>query len=110
MKVHLIKLRTIQNYIRANSSSQSAFVIWVNFIKSAHWKNPREILLTFRTADILGKGTNRVVFNIGGNKYRMICTYFFGKKYVHLYVNWIGTHSEYDEICKQNLQYSITKY
>ena len=110
MKVHIIKLATIKNYVEANNDCHSAFFNWVNFIKSADWKKPSDILSTFRNADILGKGTNRVIFNIGGNNYRMICSYYFGTKTVHLYINWIGTHSEYDKLCKQNLQYTIDNY
>ncbi|WP_394367549.1 type II toxin-antitoxin system HigB family toxin [Mangrovibacterium lignilyticum] len=34
------------------------------------------------------KGSNRVVFNIGGNKYRVICQYYFGRQKVHLFIKW----------------------
>lgn len=74
------------------------------------WKHQKDIIVAFGNADILGRGSNRVVFNIGGNKYRMICSYYFGNKNVHLYINWIGRHSEYDKICDKNLQYVISKY
>ncbi|WP_298608866.1 type II toxin-antitoxin system HigB family toxin [uncultured Spirosoma sp.] len=50
---------------------------------------------TFGAADLLGNGTNRIVFDIGGNYYRMICKYAFGKNQVHLFVCWIGAHAEY---------------
>ncbi|MFZ9847108.1 MAG: type II toxin-antitoxin system HigB family toxin [Flavobacteriales bacterium] len=46
-----------------------------------------------------------MVFNIGGNNYRLICGYAFGKKFIHLYIKFIGTHAEYDKIdaCKVEL-------
>lgn len=59
---------------------------------------------------ILGWNSNRVVFNIGGNNYRMICKYAFGEKQVHLFICWIGTNTEYDELCDNNEQYTITNY
>lgn len=65
---------------------------------------------TFNTVDYLGKSSNRVIFDIGGNNFRMICKYVFGAKQVHLFVCWIGTHAEYDKICKQGEQYTINIY
>lgn len=60
-----------------------------------------------QNANILGRGSDRVVFNIGGNKYRMICKYHFGTKKVHLFISWIGTHSAYSKLCNNNEQFSI---
>lgn len=106
----MIKLKTIQKYYTSNTNSKRSFNLWIKFIERADWKIPKNIIDTFGSADILGNGTERVVFNIGGNKYRMICSYYFGKKNVHLYINWIGTHAEYTKICNENLQYKINKY
>ncbi len=110
MKVHIIKLKTIDNYSAQNSESNIPFKIWIGVIKVADWNTPSNIIATFGTADILGNGTQRIVFNIGGNKYRINCSYYFGKSNVHLYINWIGTHAEYNKISKKNLQYTIQKF
>lgn len=110
MKVRLIKKLTINNFIDSNKNSEIYFDNWLNKLKYANWSNSNEINLTFKSADILGKGTRRVVFNIGGNNYRMICSYMFGRNYVHLFINWIGTHANYSKICGKNLQYSINEY
>jgi mRNA interferase HigB len=71
---------------------------------------PNEIVATFNSADILGKGSDRVVFNIGGNNYRLICKYHFGKTRIHLFVKWIGTHAEYSKLCNEGKQYEIDVY
>lgn len=110
MKVRLIKIQTIRNYVSLNLRAKSPFEKWLEVLNTLSWNIPSDILKTFNHSDILGRGSNRVVFDIGGNKYRMICTYYFGRKNVHLYINWIGTHNEYDEICSQNNQYTISKY
>jgi len=110
MRIRLIKKQTIENFITANTQSSSGFNSWFNIIKFAYWKEPLDIVKSFNSADILGNGTDRVVFDIGGNKYRMICSYHFGKKCVHLFICWIGTHAEYDELCKKGLQYTINDY
>jgi len=49
---------------------------------------------TFRSADVLPG--NRVVFNIKGNKYRMVVKIHYNTKF--MYVRFIGTHAEYDKI------------
>lgn len=68
------------------------------------------LIKTFNHADILGRGVNRVVFNIGGNSYRLICKYFFGRTMVHLFVVWVGTHAEYDKLCGEQKQYDVNMF
>jgi mRNA interferase HigB len=65
---------------------------------------------TYGSADLLGDGSNRIVFNIGGNNYRMICKYVFGEKQVHLFVCWIGTHTAYVKLCNKKEQYTVNIY
>jgi len=107
MKVHLIKKQTIENFVLANSSSKSSFNSWLTALKYADWDKPESIKRTFNSADLLGKSSKRVVFDIGGNNYRMICKYYFGKNKVHLFICWLGTHAEYDELCNKTLQFTI---
>ena len=110
MKVHLIKKQSIEDYVHENAQSRPPFSLWLSIIKVSRWKVPKDIITTFNSADILGKGSKRVVFNIGGNKYRMICSYHFGKTRVHLFVKWIGTHSQYTKLCNSGKQYTINRY
>lgn len=110
MKVHLIKMQTIEDFILDNAKSRASFDHWLSALKEADWYEPKDIIVSYGSADNLGNGTNRTVFNIGGNNYRMICKYVFGMKRVHLFIFWIGTHAEYPELCKQNKQYYINKY
>lgn len=110
MKVHLIKKQTIENYVAGHATSKSSFAYWLNVLKYADWKVPEDIQSTFGSADLLLNGSNRVVFNIGGNNYRIICKYGFGEKEVHLFICWIGTHTEYTKICNAGRQYTISVY
>ncbi|MEP7229004.1 MAG: type II toxin-antitoxin system HigB family toxin [Ginsengibacter sp.] len=110
MRVHLIKRQTIEDYAEQNAQSRSSFRIWLTTTRFADWNEPTDIQQTFSSADLLGKSSSRVVFDIGGNNYRMICKYFFGEKEIHLYVCWIGTHADYDALCKKNEQYKISKF
>jgi len=110
MKVHLLKKQTIESYAEQNARSRSSFKFWLLIIKGADWKIPKDILKAFSAADLLGSGTDRVVFDIGGNNYRMICHYVFGEKEVHLFICWIGTHAEYTKLCNDKKQYSINSF
>ncbi|MFA6402509.1 MAG: type II toxin-antitoxin system HigB family toxin [Salinivirgaceae bacterium] len=110
MKIHLIKKQTIEDYIKNNAQSKASFEIWLSVLKRADWNEPNEIVSTFNSADILGKSSERVVFNIGGNHYRIICRYHFGINAVHLFIKWIGTHAEYTKLCKEQKQYEVTSF
>ena len=62
--------------------------------KAATWKDPSQIKSQYRNASILKN--NRVVFNIAGNKYRLIVSINFPAQII--YIKFIGTHKEYDKI------------
>jgi mRNA interferase HigB len=67
---------------------------WVHVVKAADWSTPADVKQMFRSADILGGG--RVVFNIGGNKYRLVAAVHYRGKRV--YIRFVGTHKDYDRI------------
>jgi mRNA interferase HigB len=104
MRVRLIVEGVIHDYCRKHARAAASFSRFIETINEVDWEKPEDIIKTFNTADILN--CQRVVFNIGGNNYRLICGYAFGKKYVHLFIKFIGTHAEYDKIdaCKTELK------
>ena len=110
MRVHLIKKQAIEDYIIDHPQGRISFKDWLIKVKFANWEEPDDICKTFSSADILGSGSSRVIFNIGGNNYRVICKYHFGKLKVHLFVCWIGTHSEYNELCYKRDQFTVKVY
>jgi len=67
---------------------------WYQEAKQAEWKSPADIKERYASASIL-KGS-RVVFNIGGNKYRLVVKINYPTKTV--FVRFVGTHAEYDQI------------
>ena len=110
MRIHLVKKQTIEIFVRRNNQNKVSFQTWLTSIQLADWNKPNDMIFTFNSVDLLGKNSGRVVFNIGGNKYRMICRYHFGKKRIHLYVNWIGTHADYTKLCLEGKQYTVNDY
>ena len=67
---------------------------WWAETKRANWNMPAEIKAHYNNVSIL-KGS-RVVFNIGGNKYRLIVKFCYEKRIG--YIRFLGTHEEYDKI------------
>lgn len=86
MKVHLIKKQTLEEFAQQHPRSKTSLEDWVEKLKFADWEQPGDMKETFNTADLLGKSSNRVIFDIGGNNFRMICKYVFGAKQAHLFV------------------------
>jgi mRNA interferase HigB len=67
---------------------------WYVEARKAHWRTPQDIKAQFRHASILRN--HRVVFNIGGNKYRLIVAVDYQRQV--LFIRFIGTHAQYDTI------------
>lgn len=110
MRINLFKQSTIEDFAKENAGSVDPFKLWLIKIKAADWEKPDDMKSTFPSADLLGKGSNRVIFDIGGNNYRIICKYWVGADRFSLFIKWIGTHAQYDALCKQNKQYTVDTY
>jgi len=67
---------------------------WFREASDADWKGPKEIKREFPSASFLAD--NRVVFNIKGNKYRLIVKMNY--EYQMTWIRFVGTHAEYDKI------------
>jgi len=67
---------------------------WYRHVLTADWASPAQIKQDFRHASILRDG--RVVFNIAGNKYRLVV--WINYAYRVVYIRYIGTHADYDNI------------
>jgi mRNA interferase HigB len=76
------------------SDAEQPLRAWVSVVKAADWSKPTDVKDMFRSADILANG--RAVFNIGGNKYRLVAAVHYRGKRV--YIRFVGTHAEYDRI------------
>ena len=67
---------------------------WFKEVEKAEWKGPADVRQLYGSADLVGDG--RIVFNIGGNKYRLVVWVKYSIKLV--LIKWVGTHEEYDRI------------
>jgi mRNA interferase HigB len=94
ISVRVIAKKTLVEYYEKNKEIKSQLEAWYREAKNAEWKNSQEIKEKYRSASIIGG--NRVVFNIKGNKYRLVTEINYQMKVVH--IRFIGTHKEYDKI------------
>ena len=98
MKVRIITEVSIWEYCKKNGRAVPSFHIFLERLKNCDWNDLNDIKADFPNASIVGDCENdRIVFDIGGNNYRIICDYNFYQSCC-LYVAFIGTHAEYDKV------------
>lgn len=92
--MRIISRKTLRQFWEKHPDAQQPLQAWYYDVKHARWKGPSDIKSVYRNASFLAE--NRVVFNIKGNKYRIVVAvhYQFGM----IYVRFVGTHGDYDKI------------
>jgi mRNA interferase HigB len=73
--------------------SEEQLKAWYAIAKEASWQHFADVKEQFRSASAVG---DRVVFNIAGNKYRLVT--YISYEFHTIYVRFVGTHKEYGEI------------
>lgn len=76
------------------ADSEMPLMAWYDEAKHANWQTPQDVKDLYRNVSFVGN--NRVVFNIHGNKYRLITAINY--KFSMVYVRFVGTHAEYDKV------------
>ena len=79
---------------RRYRDSEQALRSWFDEANSSLWKAPKDVKAQYRNASFLAN--NRVVFNIHGNKYRLVVAFKY--ELGICYIRFIGTHNQYDAI------------
>jgi mRNA interferase HigB len=100
--VRIIALATLKGFLNRSPAYADAgepVMAWYRQVKAADWATPADVKREVRSASILKDG--RVVFNIAGNKYRIVV--WINYAYRIVYVRFIGTHRQYDHIDAQNI-------
>jgi len=90
--VRVVGREAIAEFQKDHPDSVAPLDRWAGIVEAAAWKNPAEVRATFGSADFVG---GKLVFNIGGNKYRLIAAISFEIRI--LSVEAVLTHSEYDK-------------
>ena len=95
--VRVISLSTLRSYWQAKPDAEEPLRRWYTEAIYASWASPAELKEKYRSASILKNG--RVVFNIDGNKYRLIVAVLYESQIV--FIKFVGTHEEYDKVDAQ---------
>ncbi len=98
---NIITRKTLLIYCILYPKASNALREWyVEFVKS-DFQNFNELKKVYRNVSIVGD--DRVVFNIMGNKYRLVVRMVF--EYKSIQIKWFGTHAEYDEIDVETVKF-----
>jgi mRNA interferase HigB len=92
--MRVIAKKILREFWEKYSDSENQLKTWHKEASKAKWTDPNDIKNQYPTASILKAG--RVVFNICGNKYRLIVQINYERLWV--FIRFIGTHKDYDKI------------
>ena len=94
--MRIISRKTLKDFYEQSkyNDSKNALEAWHKEVLKLEWNNPNDIKNMYRSASIVGD--TKIIFNIAGNKYRLIVTINYHAKIV--FIKFIGTHKQYDKI------------
>lgn len=95
--MRIIARRTLREFWESNPAYADAILPlteWFRHMEKSTYRTPQEVKADLRTASILKGG--RVVFNVGGNKYRVILAIDYARQI--RWIRFVGTHGQYDKI------------
>lgn len=92
--MRVIKRKTLEDFWKSHKDCEEQLKAWFYEARHAKWNSFSDIKRKFSSADVIPG--DRVVFNIKGNKYRLIVKIKYSLSIV--YIRFIGTHAEYDKV------------
>lgn len=98
---NIIARRTLLGYCSMYPAAANALSEWYKELISSDFKNFNDLKNQYPNASIIGD--DRVVFNIQGNRYRLIVRFMFDYKTIQ--IKWFGSHAEYDRIEAKTVKY-----
>lgn len=90
--MRVISYKKIQDFTRKHAAGRKPLEAWYKIVKHTNFVSFSELRKTFASADQVGKFT---IFNIGGNKYRLISAIHYNRSII--YIREILTHEEYND-------------
>jgi mRNA interferase HigB len=100
--VRIIALSTLKAFLARSpgyADAREPVMAWYRQVRDAHWSEPADVKRDIRSASILKDG--RVVFNVAGNKYRIVV--WINCPYRVVYIRFVGTHRQYDKVDAQTV-------
>lgn len=91
--MRILGLPLLEQFKRSHADARGPLDVWRSEVERSLWQTPMDIKQHFGSADFLAD--NRVIFNIKGNRYRLVIQVRYQAGLV--VVEWIGTHAEYSK-------------
>jgi mRNA interferase HigB len=92
--MQVIALRTLRLFWQKHPPAQAPLRAWYAIVAKSDWQGPADIKRQFGGVDFVAD--NRVIFDIGGNKYRLVVHVSY--RFKRVLVKFVGTHRDYDRI------------
>ncbi len=92
--MRIIAKRTLRTYWETERGAEQPLRSWFAIAAKGDWASPADVKAVYGNASFVG--ADRVVFNIGGNRYRLIVRFDYARRIG--FVRFVGTHREYDRI------------
>ena len=92
--MRIISEKPLREFWERHPDSEGPLAEWWRVAHRESWHTPQDIRGQYPRASFVG--SNRVVFNIKGNQYRLVTAINY--PYGIIYIRFVGTHSEYDRI------------
>jgi mRNA interferase HigB len=92
LSMRIIKRGALEGFWQEHPDAKASLESWYGVLRGANWKTPAGLKLVYPNADLVGR---RTVFNIAGNKYRLISRINYQTQRV--FILFILTHAEYDK-------------
>jgi mRNA interferase HigB len=102
--MRVIAVKTLRDYAKRRKEAEQSLFAWHEEACKANWKNHHELKAQIKNASVISD--KRVVFNIKGNKHRLIADIEYRLQIV--FIVWIGTHKEYDKTDAKKVVYVKT--
>ena len=94
--MHIITQTRLRIFAKEHPDADGPLRVWEAIMRAKRHKNPHEVKADFATADF--PGNSRAVFNIGGNKYRLVTKILY--RAGRVLIRHVVTHSDYDRLMK----------
>ncbi|HEX8357601.1 MAG TPA: type II toxin-antitoxin system HigB family toxin [Segetibacter sp.] len=88
--MRIIAVKTLKLYAKKNKEAEQSLLTWYQEAQTAEWKNNSDLKQQFGNASVIS--SKRIVFNIHGNKYRLIVDVEYYLQII--FIVWIGTHKQ----------------
>ena len=97
--MRVIAKKTLREFWKKHIDVEEQLKTWHKEASKAKWTSPQDVKRVYSKASILKGG--RVVFNILGNKYRLIVDINYKRQWI--FIRFIGNHDDYNKIDANNI-------